>query len=99
VIDMLMRSLLGRVAGGRVPGRARGDRPITGAAPVPISLLDNALLSSNEGTHWTHPVLLLGTTLDSRERCHTVIDNDANLRVRGGGAGKELELHVGSEWT
>ena len=50
--------------------------------PRPVNLRYDIHRCRNKRGQWAHPVLLLGTALDTCERCDTIIDDDANLLVR-----------------
>lgn len=57
--------------------------PITPTSPIPIRLFHDPLLSVDKRIERTETVFVLWTAWESCERCYTVVDYDADLRVGG----------------
>ena len=72
-------SLLGRLTGHSFPFGTGRDSPVAVTVPDPVDAIDLLLLSSNEGLHRTHAVLLLRTSTNPGERSNAVINNDTDL--------------------
>jgi hypothetical protein len=60
--------------------------------PVPVRISDNLLLRSNEYRDRTHPMGILGASLDACEGSNGVIYYDSNLLTLSPGTGKHCRL-------
>ena len=77
-----------RITSRGVPGRTSGDTPVTVARPEPVRLPDDFAHGFDKYGERAFSVLVLGAAADAREGNNAVVYDDANLWVRGGGAGQ-----------
>ena len=81
MLKMVSLSPLRRIPSRGIPSWAGGYGPIAIAGPLPVRLLDESFLCSDECVHWAHAVLILRAAFDARQRSDTVVDDDADLRI------------------
>ena len=65
--------------------------------PCPVTIIDDLLLGFDKYVDRTHSILLRWTAFNPCKGRDAIIDDDADLWVRGRSTFEELELDVGGE--